>query len=46
MLDFVARHDIKPIVMEYPMSVQGIEKAFKELEEGKIRYRAVLVGQA
>jgi uncharacterized zinc-type alcohol dehydrogenase-like protein len=40
MLDFAARHDIRPQVEEFPMS--EVNAAFKHLEEGKARYRIVL----
>jgi uncharacterized zinc-type alcohol dehydrogenase-like protein len=40
MLDFCARHDIAPIVEEFPMSQAN--EALKHLEEGKARYRIVL----
>ena len=40
MLDFCARHDIAPIVEEFPMSQAN--EAFKHLEDGKARYRIVL----
>lgn len=43
MLDFAALHNIKPINMEFPMSVDGITEAMKTLEDGKMRYRGVLV---
>lgn len=43
MLRFAALHDIRPIVEEFPMSVDGIEDAMARLEEGRMRYRAVLV---
>lgn len=42
MLEFVALHNIKPMVQEFPMSVSGINEAFKKLEAGEIRYRGVL----
>ncbi|KAI5792021.1 chaperonin 10-like protein [Geopyxis carbonaria] len=42
MLKFAARHDVKPIIEEFPMSVEGIEAAYDKLENGHIRYRAVL----
>lgn len=45
MLDFAALHQIRPVIMEFPMSVEGIEEAFQKLEDGKMRYRAVLVGE-
>jgi D-arabinose 1-dehydrogenase-like Zn-dependent alcohol dehydrogenase len=43
MLDFAARHMIKPIVMQFPLSVDGIEEAFGKLKDGSMRYRGVLV---
>lgn len=41
MLEFCAVHGIKPMVEKFPMSVDGIEAAYKKLEEGKMRYRGV-----
>lgn len=43
MLEFAARHQIKPLVNKFPMTVQGIEDAMKTLDDGKMRYRGVLV---
>lgn len=43
MLAFAAQHQIKPLIEEFPMDVEGIEKAFKHLEDGNMRYRGVLV---
>ncbi|MEO1038697.1 MAG: NAD(P)-dependent alcohol dehydrogenase [Pseudomonadota bacterium] len=40
MLDFCARHDIKPMIERLPMS--EIDEAFERLREGKPRYRIVL----
>lgn len=40
MLDFAARHNIAPQTQHMPMS--KINDAFKQLEEGKARYRIVL----
>lgn len=40
MLDFAARHAIKPKTEHFPMS--QINKAFEHLEAGKARYRIVL----
>ncbi|BCM90086.1 aldehyde reductase Ahr [Abditibacteriota bacterium] len=40
MLDFCARHDIAPIIEEFPMSQAN--EALKHLEDGKARYRIVL----
>lgn len=43
MLDFAAHHNIRPIIETFPMTIEGIEEAFKKLEDGKMRYRGVLV---
>ncbi len=40
MLEFCARHDIAPVVEEFPMSKAN--EALKHLEDGKARYRVVL----
>jgi uncharacterized zinc-type alcohol dehydrogenase-like protein len=40
MLDFCARHDIAPVVEEFPMS--KVNDAIAHLESGKARYRVVL----
>jgi len=40
MLDFCARHDIRPQTEHFPMS--RINEAFEHLEAGKARYRIVL----
>lgn len=45
MLQFAALHGIKPIIMEYPMTEEGIEEAMTTLRDGKMRYRGVLVPQ-
>lgn len=45
MLHFAARHGIKPITQTFPMSVEGATEALKRLDEGKIRYRAVLLAK-
>lgn len=45
MLEFAALHGIKPIVMEFPMTEEGIEEAMGTLRDGKMRYRGVLVPQ-
>lgn len=46
MLRFVQLHDIRPAIMTWPMTSDGIQAAFRTLEEGKMRYRGVLVGEA
>ena len=43
MLDFAARHSVKPIVQKFAMDRDGILNAFEVLKEGKMRYRGVLV---
>jgi D-arabinose 1-dehydrogenase-like Zn-dependent alcohol dehydrogenase len=43
MLEFAAYHEIKPIVQTFKLDKAGIDEAFKTLEEGKMRYRGVLV---
>lgn len=40
MLDFCVRHDIYPIVEEFPLA--KVNEALNHLEEGKARYRIVL----
>lgn len=40
MLEFVARHNIKPITEEFPMS--KVNEAMDRLHSGKVRYRIVL----
>jgi uncharacterized zinc-type alcohol dehydrogenase-like protein len=40
MLDFCARHEIAPVVEEFPMS--KVNEALDHLESGKARYRIVL----
>ncbi|KAI7323594.1 GroES-like protein [Hortaea werneckii] len=43
MLEFVARHKIRPWTEEFPMTSEGVFKAFQCLESGEMRYRGVLV---
>jgi D-arabinose 1-dehydrogenase-like Zn-dependent alcohol dehydrogenase len=45
MLEFAAQHEIKPIMMEFPMTEEGITKAMDTLRDGKMRYRGVLIPQ-
>ncbi len=40
MMEFCVRHDIYPIVEEFPM--EEVNEAMKHLEDGKARYRVVL----
>ncbi len=43
MFAFAAQHQIRPVIEEFPMTVEGIEASMKKLDEGNMRYRAVLV---
>ena len=43
MLEFAARHGVKPKTMEWPMNAEGIEAALGTLKEGRMRYRGVIV---
>ena len=45
MLAFAAHHSIKPIIEQFPMTVEGITESMKKLEDGKMRYRGVVVAQ-
>ena len=45
MLEFTARHGIKPMVEELPMTEEGLNTAFDRLEKGDVRYRFVLKSQ-
>lgn len=42
MFEFTARHNIKPLIEEFPMSAEGLEAAFARLDSGSLRYRAIL----
>ena len=44
-IQFAARNQVKPVTMKFPMTKDGIEEAIRMLEEGQIRYWAVLVSQ-
>ena len=46
MLDFAARHRIKPTVERFDLTEEGLGSAIKKLEDGKMRYRGVLVAKA
>ncbi|KAF5662541.1 NADP(H)-dependent alcohol dehydrogenase [Fusarium heterosporum] len=43
LLEFASRKNIKPTIMTYSLDEAGIQKALKDLKEGTVRYRAVLV---
>lgn len=42
MLEFAARHQIKPWVVKFPLTDKGLQDAFGLLEKGGMRYRGVL----
>lgn len=42
MLSFAARHGIRPIIEEFPMTLKGVTEALDKLAMGKVRYRGVL----
>lgn len=46
MLKFAALHNIKPISQSFPMNVDGITKAMKQLADGNMRYRGVLIPES
>lgn len=45
MLSFAAYHQIRPIIEQFPMTIEGITESMKKLEDGKMRYRGVVVAQ-
>jgi D-arabinose 1-dehydrogenase-like Zn-dependent alcohol dehydrogenase len=45
MIDFAARNNVKPMINKYPMTVDGITEAMQILNDGKMRYRGVLIPQ-
>ncbi|RFU31731.1 hypothetical protein B7463_g4598, partial [Scytalidium lignicola] len=42
MLEFAARHTIKPTIEKFELSSSGLAAAIEKLKSGKMRYRAVL----
>jgi D-arabinose 1-dehydrogenase-like Zn-dependent alcohol dehydrogenase len=44
MLEFASKQNVRPIVEEFPLTEEGAAKAISKLNDGSIRYRAVLVG--
>lgn len=42
MLEFSARHGVKPVVEELEMTEEGVNEAFDRLEKGDVHYRFVL----
>jgi len=43
MLKFAARNGVRPVIQKHKFEgVETIDKIFKGLEDGKVRYRAVI----
>lgn len=42
MLDFAAFHGVRATVQRYKLNLEGIERAMKELREGKVRHKGIL----
>ena len=45
MIEFADLQGIKPIIEQFPLTIEGITEALDRLRAGKIRYRGVLVAQ-
>lgn len=45
MLEFAARHKIRPTIETFQLSEEGLGKATEKLKAGSMRYRAVLVAE-
>ena len=45
MLDFAARQGIKPTLERFDLTEKGLSDAIKKLQDGKMRYRGVLVAK-
>lgn len=45
MLEFAARHGVKPTIDPFPLTKQGVIDSLKKLDEGKMRYRGVLYAE-
>ncbi|KAH8809190.1 NADP-dependent alcohol dehydrogenase [Xylogone sp. PMI_703] len=43
MLEFAAKHGIRPQIEKFPLSQPGITTAMQKLRDGKMRYRGVVV---
>ena len=46
MLAFAVFHGIRPMIVKYDLDKEGIEKSFKDMSDGKMRYRGVLCAKA
>lgn len=45
MLQFAARHKIRPTIETFKMSEEGLGEAVSKLKAGSVRYRAVLIAE-
>ena len=45
MLEFAARHNVRAMIEELPMTEEGLNTAFERLEKGDVRFRFVLKSQ-
>lgn len=45
MLEFAAKHNIRPQIETFPMTQTGVTEAMQKLRDGNMRYRGVLVAQ-
>lgn len=43
MLEFAATHGVKPVIQKFPLTEKGITEAMDTLDQGKMRYRGVLL---
>lgn len=43
LMEFCNRKKIRPTIMKFPMTPDGIKEAMLKLRKGEIKYRAVLV---
>jgi D-arabinose 1-dehydrogenase-like Zn-dependent alcohol dehydrogenase len=42
MMDFAARHGVRPQIQKWSMTQQGVTDAMQTLKDGKMRYRGVI----
>jgi D-arabinose 1-dehydrogenase-like Zn-dependent alcohol dehydrogenase len=43
MMEFAARHGVRPQIQTWPMTQKGVTDAMQTLADGKMRYRGVMV---
>lgn len=42
MMQFAAKHGVRPQIQKFPMTQKGITEALQTLRDGKMRYRGVV----